>query len=501
MKVETTAVHRVHSHIRETAQHTAWLPVIDAWYAFRRTMPAIYIFPAEPQQQDLTSQLIKSLSQTLAVFPQHAGTLTTKNRDNGEGKLLERTIVTWGGDEPGAQFIEARTNARVQSLLPDSDHDASAFLWNVTGSLESLFPSGASETSGIRVQITYFKCGGFSMGIDFDHALADAHAVGLFLQYWSTAFDQSSHPEHHQSLVHLPKIIFDPRFLDDRLQEVDENYQLDAALLSKAQNLPTRRPDFREPIHEGPSASEYFSSVAVKKPSIASNPLVTYMMHITATDYEEITRSIQSEACAQVTDQAALTSFLWAAISRARISLKQPPIELHFPLSLRWQLGLPYGLLGCPVIAVMMYGGRNGRECYTNAANLAAEITATASKYDEESMLAVIHDASFWNSPSKTFLPKTGSEFIQITSVVQFGSSKVSFGRNKPIFFAPLIPVDNLGVVVEALPTTHEGNSRSASGNKWFKNGLNVFLSLRQDIWTAMESDPVLDRIQKRFFD
>jgi Transferase family len=486
MKVEIVQTLRLHPELEQSNRQAATLPVIDSWGSYWRTLVPIYLFDAYSGQGNLHSELFQSISRTLNVFPQLAGTLEpfTLHRGDGNGQSLQRSRVIWGGNTPGGQFIEARTRVRIRSLLPRSVHNASSFLWDrADESLRPLFPQTYPAHSGLRVQVTSFRCGGFGIALDFDHGLADAYTVGLFMQHWSAVHNQIFAQEI-TSAATIPNVLFSPQFVEEKLPKTDEQGGPDKALLQKARELPTRRPDRRSPdnIKNDATAAQISTARPPSKPSAG----VPYLLHLSALDYERITRKIQDEATVQITDQVAFISFLWASLNRARARTPgRPSLDLHLALSFRWLLGLPDGLLGSPLIAVMMNGSKEG-ESYTDAVKLAVDITETLDMYDEDALLATTYDASLRNSPTSIVRSAEWKERMEFTSGVGFGSSNFSFGSHSPVFAGPIfLPVDNLFIMAEGIP-----DSSSTVSSKWYKYGTNVFFSLPQDILQALLADP-----------
>jgi hypothetical protein len=91
MKVDIVKVHEIwpRSH-QNTSPQSANLPILDAWYAYRRTVPTIYLFEKSTKPQDLIKRLTESLSQTLDIFPRFVGTLETITSPDVDGKELQR---------------------------------------------------------------------------------------------------------------------------------------------------------------------------------------------------------------------------------------------------------------------------------------------------------------------------------------------------------------------------------------------------------------------------
>ncbi|TKX21159.1 putative transferase family protein [Elsinoe australis] len=489
MKVDVVRTLLVRPLSRRRGVETALLLVIDAWYAYVRAPTSIYIFEKSDGTENIQDQLLQSLSQTLDVFPQYTGTLqpysVTKN-----GHEQRRAQVVWGGDGSGAEVIEARTNARIRHLLPPEVKPSSAFMWDRTGqSLRSLFPSVPSS-HGLRIQMTAFRCGGFSIAIDFDHGLADAHTFGLFMQIWSTTHNKLfGQADPMKAQEELPSVYYDFDFLEKKFPVLEKENEAHQALLHRARTLPTRRPDYRE-LFNPYAPTDTDTATKLSPPSLFSGTPI--MLHVTPHEYELITQSVQERTSVPITDQVAFVSFLWAALNRARASTRYP-IGLHLPTSLRWTLDLPSGLSGCPILAIMMTGDKAGPEAMTDPALLASEIKNVLDQYDEDAMLAVVADAHTRDSPASAARPGAKADRMEFSSAVQFGSSKTSFGSLRPTYFAPLIPIDNLFLMVEGLPTGEAADV----GDKWYKYGANVFFSLPNDVLRNFILDPAFDSFQK----
>lgn len=533
MKVEVISSHRVRPLAGNAGQQSAILPAIDSWYAHWRTIVPIYLFSSY-NGEDAPSELLRSFSQTINMFPQLAGTLAPCVVDGAvdrEGRPLRRLRLDWAGDNAGAgaEFIAAKTKARIQSLVPPRASNASDFLWDRSeeSSLRPLFPQAAPKASGIRVQVTLFRCGGFSLAVDCDHAMADAYTVVLFMRHWGAAHAQlmftPAGPVKPCATAELPKIIFDPEFVLKKLPKMDDKdhdgRDLRALLLQQARQLPARRPDLRNlssKLEEelGTSGTTTTPSHLPEAVSLPPTPSVSvpYMLHLSGSGYERVTRRVQKEAIArnmsQVTDQVAIVAFVWAALNRARLAHQAsaaPCTELHLPTSFRWKLGLPPGLLGSPLVAVMVDGGGPDP---TDAVALAAEILRTLDRFDEQALLAVTYDASLRSTPEVGANRGERRERMDFTSGVATGAGATSFGRGmKPVFFGLMaLPVDDLFLMTEAMPARGQeapavpGETLQSLSTKWYKDGVNIFFSTSRDVFDALAADPAfgdLELVQK----
>jgi hypothetical protein len=488
MKVEIVKTRRIHARTRSSIQKSALLPVIDAWYAYVRTpVPLFYFASCSSPAKELADQLVDSVSRTLDRFPFYAGTITPHSVESDHDR--KRARLTWGGtDEPGAEFIEAKTTGTLRALLPPTEKESGPFLWDRTGaSPKALFPTKPPSTSAVRLQVTTFACGGWVLGLDFDHGLADAHTIGLFLQSLSANYNQNtSFPETSLNTQYLQPYAEPPAGLTDN------------EIVQKALNLPTKRPGYRtigadkqsdvKKTQSESNGQAYFSMQNVQG-------RVSCMMHIPATQYETITKDVQDRARMQVTDQAALIGFLWAALNRARSNAGRDTIALHMPFSLRRSLELPNGHLGCPVLSAMLPGTAEGADAMYDAAKLTVEIVTSLAKYDEDGIRALIYLASLLDSPSGANRPAEGHEIMMFTSGVQFGTSDLSFNSARPVFFSPgALPLDNLFVMIESLPPA--GDEAGATSGKWYEHGVNLFVRLPENVFDALSSDEAFQEFQ-----
>lgn len=509
MRVEVLKSYRVRPEKDQSTRKSAILPAIDSWYAQWRTLVPIYLFNGY-NGEDMHSQLLESFSKTINIFPQLEGTLEPCIVDgavDGDGQPLRRIRLVWADNNgPGAEFIAAKTKARVHSLVQPYTDNVSGFLWDRSeaSSLRPLFPQATPKTSGLRVQVTSFRCGGFSLAVDCDHGLADAYTVALFMQYWGAIHTQMFTPEINLSTptTALPRIIFDPEYVHEKLSKIDdkEDGQFSRALLQKARQLPTRRPDLRKlssKLEQGTTTTPPEPKMVLPRngqPSMPPTPSVSvpYMLHFSASEYERITRQIQNDASIQVTDQVAIVAFLWAALNRARSCVSAgPPLELHLPTSFRWKLDLPHGLLGSPLVAIMMDGSGGS---YTDAVALAIEITRTLDRYDEEALLAVVYDASLRSSPGVSANLGERRERMEFTSGVASGAGMISFGGKEPAFFGPMfLPVDELFIMSEGMPGAPIPPGLSS---KWYRYGANIFFSTSRDVVHALAADPALTGLE-----
>ncbi|KMT07556.1 hypothetical protein BVRB_6g151670 [Beta vulgaris subsp. vulgaris] len=137
--------------------------------------PSIYVpillfyeAPTTPQKRaDLSSQLKSSLSETLTYYYPFAGRIK-------DGSYIDC-------DDEGSLFIEAQAKNNLVDILTFPKLEA----------LDVLFPDekqwkSSRNSSVLAVQLSYFDCGGLSIGICISHKIADACTIFTFLNDWAS---------------------------------------------------------------------------------------------------------------------------------------------------------------------------------------------------------------------------------------------------------------------------------------------------------------------------
>lgn len=132
----------------------------------------IYLFKSESKgNEDAAEQVKNGLSRILVHHHPLAGLLTISS----EGKL----IVDCTGE--GAVFVEAEANCGIEEMGDITKPDP-----NILGKLVYEI-SGAQnllEIPLLVIQVTKFKCGGFSIGMSMNHCMLDGIAAMEFVNGW-----------------------------------------------------------------------------------------------------------------------------------------------------------------------------------------------------------------------------------------------------------------------------------------------------------------------------
>ncbi|PIA45900.1 hypothetical protein AQUCO_01600270v1 [Aquilegia coerulea] len=139
----------------ETPRQTLWISNVDQLFRFH--MPTVYIFKPDGSSNFFDADLLRgALSKVLVPFYPVAGRL--KKDKNG------RLEIECNGE--GALFVEAYTESNLADL---GDFEPSMELMKLIPSLgkgQDIFSSPL-----MLLQVTYFNCGGVSLGVAAEHTV------------------------------------------------------------------------------------------------------------------------------------------------------------------------------------------------------------------------------------------------------------------------------------------------------------------------------------------
>jgi hypothetical protein len=352
----------------------------------------------------------------------------------------------------GAEFIEANTNAQVKSLLfPDAIDRSASYLWDRSNcALGGLF-SPQSETTGLRIQVTTFRCGGFSIAVDADHALADGYSVTLFMHTWS--YEHSGGPGIPPPPFNRVDPVFDP--------------SLDRSIVDR---LPTLGPGFRGTL-----------PLTFPETHTTQDALVPAYLHISMDDFARMTRAVQSESGEpSMTQITAWCGILWAVINRTRKAHGlEPTRQVQVARSMRPDLGISDQALGCPVLIIIVEADPETAD-KAMAGELAALISNVTTQYSREAMLAISHDAMTRDSPmGKRRIPSPPSCLLFLPG---FDPASAEYLQFAGVRCCSLLPVH-----------------MQRQGNIMIRNaadGVNVCFHLPMDQLSTFVRDPALSCVR-----
>ncbi|CAN0924730.1 Omega-hydroxypalmitate O-feruloyl transferase [Linum grandiflorum] len=238
----------------------------------------LYCFKSDVRGNDGAAQVIKdALANVLVHYYPLAGRIFVTP----EGKFA----VNCNGE--GVVFVEAEANCALEDVdfsRPDKVTRGKLVVYDVPG-VDNKFDVP------LAAQVTKFKCGGFILGISFNHLLADGQAAVEFIISWAETARGISPISH-------------PPFLDRTILKARTPLQ-----------LPFRHPEFDSIEHKRSSANPFLNQ-----------PMVSEYLHFTP----QMIETLKSKATPPSENRApstyeALSAYVWIARTKA---LKTAPDQL-----------------------------------------------------------------------------------------------------------------------------------------------------------------------------
>ncbi|KAL5563823.1 hypothetical protein UlMin_033570 [Ulmus minor] len=153
----------------KTPAETLWLSGIDQM--MNLATHAVHFYRPKGESNFFDPAILKeALSKTLVSFYPMAGRLS---RDHNN-----RIEVNCNAE--GVLFVEADTNSAIEDL---GDFCPSPELDKLVSTVDR--SGGLSSYPLLALQVTFFKCGGVSVGVSIDHYLADGDSTLHFMNIWS----------------------------------------------------------------------------------------------------------------------------------------------------------------------------------------------------------------------------------------------------------------------------------------------------------------------------
>ncbi|KAJ8899693.1 hypothetical protein K2173_019391 [Erythroxylum novogranatense] len=173
----------------------------------------------------------RSLSEALALFYPIAG------------RLVGNTHVEC--DDKGVHFIEAEANCKILDFIENPN----------CNEINKLLPfeiDDANVDSLAFVQVTYFECGGMSVGLGLSHKLGDAMSSFMFLNTWAAISRGGSNPiaPFFDSATHFPPINlhgFCPQVVKDDI--ITKRFVFDACSIASLREKYTEKDNIEHQIH------------------------------------------------------------------------------------------------------------------------------------------------------------------------------------------------------------------------------------------------------------
>ncbi|KAF7562527.1 hypothetical protein G7046_g1579 [Stylonectria norvegica] len=465
-------IHRVLPTSKTKQRTVCKLSILDATVARFSSCSAIWFYD-RTEQLDLPCDVLfgrlrESLGLTLNEYPHLAGQLQWATKELVAGgtnaRYLGRPVVVYGtADDPGVELHVVEDERDLSDIVPSrEDRSSTKKTWDATDLPQhDLVPATVLALSAlasfqglpsVAIQLTAFKCGGFSVGIKIAHSLSDAACLLHFMNSWAIK-SQALKPDTPLS---SPKPVANPILdfgLVDRVAGLTEDGKPTQELTDKARALPLHRFDWWAAEAPGYPSWALPSSLATMPPteelkSIDLSPstyppwptwdLTAPVKHaqirFTAGEISNIKEaaalSLPGDLETQrISKHDSVLAHIWLLINRARqLDSLEEPVYLDITLGLRSRVGppLPDSFAGSPIL--LAYVSKTGAEA-TNSSlgDVAGSIRQMMTRFTPDAVAAYIHDAAHEPSPQRLWQAFLGSRHILVTSWVRLGAYEVDF--------------------------------------------------------------------------
>jgi hypothetical protein len=455
------------------------LSILDATVARFSATGAIWLFehiPEDNNETEFLDRLRSSFVDTLNDFPHWAGQLQwAPVRPGGlHTERFNRPIIIYGGEkDPGVEWSVVRhPSISVKSLAPSASERAPGKgVWIGDEFAQSLFLSDTSlplhdlrEFEGLpamQVQINLFNDGGYGIGIQMAHLLADAQALMVFVHHWAAKSRKSFSSTDTSSLMDAP--IFNPALLDTHAAGDIDGPAADPELVSIARQLPLHRFDwwrindpgyspFFIPATENSKPSPEILSQVELSPSTSgpwttwdfSRPVRYTQLHYPGTELNRLKEQARADGRPDTSRLDALIAHIWALINRSRghgDSTEDVFLNLTLGARARVSPPLPESFIGSPVFITHIKAS-GASICASSLGQTASQIRDTMLKFTPDAMGAMLHDAAHEASPQRLWQAFLGTQHTLVTSWLRLKTYQVDFvgSKQQPRYVHALMP-------------------------------------------------------------
>ncbi|KAH0337684.1 hypothetical protein KCU81_g7950, partial [Aureobasidium melanogenum] len=228
---------------------TVPLSILDASVARFAACSAIWFFDAESsvdaREPALFCNLELSFRKTLSRWPHWSGQLRwAADTDSLSTPYLGRPVITYGDNsDVGIDWTTATCDTELDFMVPSKEaRSTTDQVWVATDLPHELQAASKLAFSnladfeglpGVSVQLTAFKCGGWSVHIKIAHCLSDAQSLLTSMHAWAA---QSREAESV-----LSQLVFDHELLNRHAGALERP---DPGMVAKARGLPMHRFDW-----------------------------------------------------------------------------------------------------------------------------------------------------------------------------------------------------------------------------------------------------------------
>ncbi|KAI9924489.1 hypothetical protein ASPWEDRAFT_268474 [Aspergillus wentii DTO 134E9] len=443
------------------------LSILDATVARFTPTGAIWVFDAFTSNETVFLEYLQtSFTTTLNSFPHWAGQLqwTQFHPEGDHTQRSHRPMVAYNTEsDPGVEWNIVKHARPLESLAPTATQRASTGIWvgdafaqNILLSQTQLALHNLHDWKGLpsmTVQINLFNDGGFAVGMQIAHCLADAQALMVFVHQWAATCRTLHGQQDSISLMGEP--VFQPSMLDSQADGDIDAKEPNPVLTKTARDLPLHRfdwwkmsdpgyPPFLIPTTENSKPSpECLAKNAVLSPSQSppwktwdlTRPISYAKVHFTDEELGRI-RDIARAGCngSTISRLDALLAHTWAAISRARGLIdSSEEVFLNVTLSARPRVSppLPDSFIGSPIFLTHIRN-QGSVACTASVGETASQLRETIRLFTPEKVGAILHDAAHEVAPQRLWQGFLGTRHTLVTSWLRLGMYEVDFeGRGQ----------------------------------------------------------------------
>jgi hypothetical protein len=490
----------------------------------------IYDKPKSTAQKKalLTSHLLESLQKTINAYPQWAGQLQLAPFENGGDprKRFGRLLVKHGAKaDPGFEVVVAESNRRLMDFIPSpSERAQGSRYWNAAEfpqeeffSTDPMAGHDGRSFAGLpssSVQLTTFACGGVGVALKTHHSLSDAGSMMTFMRDWAETNCAMAQEAPLPVLEH----VFDPSMIEKATGGDLNNLEPDQNLLQTSRSMPIHRYDRWLDTDSRPP---FFASLmdVTKPPGLKIeeaklspagpvpweecdflSPASNIHIHFNSKEIDNIWKKSSETSTSPISRLDALLAHIWQRLSIARQADDSKDIYLNVVLGIRPRLDppLPSNFLGSPTMHVHT-AMRPSKITNAPVGEIASAIRATTTKFNQESLGAVLHDFTYEAGVQRLWQFFIGQRHTTVTTWLGLGASTLEFAPgHTPRHVHFLLPstMDGVIKIMEAPPnreTTQENDEAGKRERKhWSKDGVTVAMVMNPRVMKQLLSDPLL---------
>ncbi|KAF4948724.1 hypothetical protein FSARC_13660 [Fusarium sarcochroum] len=469
---------------------------------------------------NLGYHLRESLALTLQSYPQWGGQLKVVKSTDGtvpseakhfppHARRFGRIYAHFGTpNDPGVEFVYAKSSATLESLYSFDRSSKQAF-WPCDSSIFQKFLSPipisqplkslVGDESGqlyplLAVQVTELACGGFVLGLNGAHPLADATTFISLLKDWASA--SCSVLDNKPVSRSIP--VFNPTLLDNNAAGDINAEHPDKTIIQQAEALPMHRFDWWAPKSKppfpfkipAPYDAEDQEPVGKAMPWAEWNftsPVSNYAVHLNREQVNFLLNKANENSSQKLSQHDAVLGHIWSCIARARgLENDTGPVHCDLVYGVRPSFQLGEKFLGSPTVMMNVELAASEVSKPSNLTQVATQVRNTLKKIaDPSNMAAHLHSVAFEKSPQRIWQAFLSQRHILVTTWARAGIYNIDFGLGSTCSYAEgLLPdMDGLVLIKEAPgpPTSY-----------WTDNGVDISIHIRSEDMERLVKDPSL---------